>query len=330
MRCTIFCLQANPWCVWRIEVVWTGEVDGMTNRMSRWFGGLGCWILSAGVHAVCLGALAFVRFPSGGTSDRPGSGAFSSIETPAAVRIRELTAPKPQVKPLTSERLLSPSAERKPHPEVRPEPTRNPSFSIPSHLSEELVRPLVNFFGNRSAAGRICFVVDCSGSMFGRMGLVRRQLAEAVSRLTPDQFFSVLFFGGNGRILELGRGELLRAVPAAKQDAIQLAESVRPEGRTDALSALARAMSLRTSDGRGPDLIYFLTDGFDLDKEGTASLAEQAEELRRKLAPQAVIHTIAFWASPMDRQVLEIIAQRSGGSFTCVDYEPENRIEDLK
>jgi hypothetical protein len=159
--------------------------------------------------------------------------------------------------------------------------------------------------------------------MFGRMGLVRRQLTEAVSRLTPDQYFSILFFKGSGRIAETGNGALRRAVPAAKQEAMGLIEAVCPEGQADALPALARALQLKTAEGQGADLIYFLTDGFDMSREQTVDLAGRVEELRRHLAPQAVLHTIALWASPEDREVLERMAQQSGGTCTRIEYEPE-------
>lgn len=291
--------------------------------MSHRLSGLVCWILSAAVHAAWLGTMAFVHFPPGVSGGASGQGAFSSSQPAARVVMQEPRTPKPRIKPLTAELRPLP-AERMIFPAVQPKQPEAVSSPIPERLSEDLIRPPLHFFGERCAAERLCFVVDCSGSMFGRMGLVRRQLSEAVSRLTPDQFFSVLFFGGNGRILETGAGRLQRAVPAAKQEAIGLVESVRPEGQTDALPALARAMRLKTEDGQGADLIYFLTDGFDLDQEGTAGLAERAEEMRRTLAPQAVIHTIAFWAAPLDRQVLERMALESGGTFTCVDYEPES------
>jgi len=156
------------------------------------------------------------------------------------------------------------------------------------------------------------------------MGLVRRQLIEAVHRLTPDQFFSIVFFGGTGEYFETGAGGLRRASPSAKQEAIRLIEAVRPGGRTDALSALAKAMSLRTTAGQGPDLIYFLTDGFDLDSQGAADFLVQADAMRKHMAPQAVLHTIGFWTATADRQILQQMAERSGGAFTSVDYEREN------
>ncbi len=299
-----------------------GEKTGKSVGAGRRLGGLGCWLVSAALHAVCLGALAFVHFPSGGGTADSASGSFSVSESAARLRMPEPTFPKPQIRPLKTERVL-PSLERMKVPSVHSSGLEPSPASIPFRLSEDLTGPSVSFFGACCSAERICFVVDCSGSMFGRMGLVRRQLTEAVSRLTPDQFFSVLFFGGGGRIWETGAGELRRAVPAFKQEAFRLVDSIRPEGRADALPALARAMMLKTAEGRGPDLIYFLTDGFDLTPEGTARLADRAEGLRKKLAPQSVIHTIAFWASAADREVLRTIAEQSGGCFTCVDYEPE-------
>lgn len=295
----------------------------MKKRGGRWLWGLGCWAVSAAVHAVCLGSLAFVHFPSGGLQGSGGTGAFLSNQAVGRVLEVEPTAPKPHLKPLRAQRPL-PSAVQKGTFAAAAEEGDEAGTTVPTTLSEDLIEPSGSFFGDRCAAGRICFVVDCSGSMFGRMGLVRRQLLEAVRRLTPDQFFSILFFGGEGELLESGGGGLLRASPSAKQEAIRLMESVRPGGRTDALSAMAKAMALRTPAGQGPDLIYFLTDGFDLDSEGAFDFLEKADAMRKHMAPQAVLHTIGFWTAPADCQVLQQMAERSGGAFTSVDYEREN------
>lgn len=292
----------------------------MKGRGIRWLSGLGCWVVSAGVHAACLGSLAFVRGPSGGTLGRAEAGAVVSNAPAGRVLEMEPTGPKPQLKSLTTERIVPYAFDPGTFSDSR---TDKMNRTVPSVLSKELVQPVTGFFGARCRAERICFVVDCSGSMFGRMGLVRRELTEAVEQLTADQFFSVLFFGGDGKIYESGQGQIRRALPAAKRQAIGLIETVRPGGQTDALSALTRAMAMRTPDGQGPDVIYFLTDGFDLDNDGTLGLADQVESLRQRLSPQAVIHPIAFWAASGDRLILQNIAQRSGGTLTCVDYELE-------
>lgn len=284
--------------------------------------GLGCWTLSAGVHAVCLGSLAFVYVPAGSQPASAGAGAFLSNQVVGRVLEAEPTAPKPHLKPLRAQRPFPSAVQKGTFAAAEERAEEGPI--IPTTLSGDLIEPSVSFFGARCAAGRICFVVDCSGSMFGRMGLVRRQLIEAVHRLTPDQFFSIVFFGGTGEYLETGAGGLRRASPSAKQEAIRLIESVRPAGRTDALSAMAKAMSLRTPAGQGPDLIYFLTDGFDLDSEGASDFLERAEAMRKHMAPQAVLHTIGFWTAPADCQILQQLADRSGGTFTSVEYNRQN------
>jgi hypothetical protein len=83
-------------------------------------------------------------------------------------------------------------------------------------------------------------------------------------------------------------------------------------------------MSLRTPAGQAPDLIYFLTDGFDLDSEGASDFLEQADAMRKHMAPQAVLHTIGFWTAPADCQILQELADRSGGTFTSVEYNRKN------
>ena len=50
---------------------------------------------------------------------------------------------------------------------------------------------------------------------------------------------------------------------------------------------------------------------------------ETADAMRKQMAPQAVRHTIGFWTAPADRQILQQMAERSGGTFTSVEYKRE-------
>lgn len=282
--------------------------------------GLWAWMISLGLHGVLLGGFALMRIPSEISEVRGDRGAVVSLEAVSRVIDSEPIAPKPALRPILSENPRSnPSAVSAP-----PVPTDIPMSSPDAvTFSEDLIGPSADFFGSRLAADRICFVTDCSGSMFGRMGLVRGQLTRTIGNLSANQFFSVLFFREGQIILESGSGSLQRASASSKQKAIRLIESVRPGGRTEALSALQRAMELRTPGGERVELIYFLTDGFDLDESGAAFFLHQAETLRKKLAPGVIIHTIGFWTEPEDRRILELLAAQTGGTFIPVESGAE-------
>lgn len=291
---------------------------GKPNR--RISSGLWAWMISLGLHGILLGGFALVRVPSGISEVRVDRGAIVSLEAVCRVIESEPIAPKPTLRPILSENPRStPSSDSAP-----PVPTDIPVSSPDAvTFSEDLIGASANFFGSRLAADRICFVTDCSGSMFGRMGLVRDQLTRTIKTLSANQFFSVLFFREGQMILESGSGSLQRASASSRQKAIRLIESVRPGGRTEALSALQRAMELRTPGGEKVELIYFLTDGFDLDEAGAVFFLHQAETLRKKLAPEVIINTIGFWTEPEDRRILEVLAVQTGGIFISVESGAE-------
>ena len=178
----------------------------------------------------------------------------------------------------------------------------------------------VEFFGQFTDVRKICYVVDCSGSMHGRLGLVKQQLKESIASLEPDQFFYIIFFLQGDKLLESGDGFLMRATTKTRTAANDFIESVRPAGTTDPLNALNRAMQIRDYSGRSCGLIYFLSDGFDLERTGAETFADQVEKLRQRLAPSVKINTIGFWTQKADRQILETVAERSGGQFANVDW----------
>jgi hypothetical protein len=281
--------------------------------------GVWAWVISLGLHGILLGGFAVVRVPTAVREVPEGRGAVVSLEVVSRVIGTEPITPKPTLRPILSE---SPRADlsASPMPQV---PTDLPGSPQNGVFSEELTGPSVDFFGGPLAAGRICFVTDCSGSMFGRMGLVRDQLRQAIENLAPNQFFSVLFFREGQTLLESGSGSLVRAGAASKRKAIDLVESIRPGGATAALPALRRAMELQTPGGQKAELIYFLTDGFDLDEAGAVRFLREVLGMRKKLAPYSVIHTIGFWTEPEDRRILETLAAQTGGIFIPVESKEE-------
>jgi hypothetical protein len=78
-------------------------------------------------------------------------------------------------------------------------------------------------------------------------------------------------------------------------------------------------MRVRDWADKGSQLMYFLTDGLDLDRVDTAGFGLIVENLRKNLAPATKINTIGFWAQPNDCEILQAIAQRTGGEFTNIN-----------
>jgi Mg-chelatase subunit ChlD len=153
--------------------------------------------------------------------------------------------------------------------------------------------------------------------MRGILGGVRKKLAESIKSLQPDQYFYIIFFGGD-RLLEFGDGRPVRATERAKSTAYDFIDSVRPAGQTNAMAALERAVQIRDDSGFSPSVIYFLTDGFELTTEDAQEFSQKVASLLKRFAPATRINTIGFWPQSDDRRMLETIARQSGGEFVFV------------
>ena len=186
-----------------------------------------------------------------------------------------------------------------------------------SPAGNELAPAKTEFFGSVTRGRRICYVVDCSGSMQGLWQGVQRELRESIGQLQPDQYFCVIVFGA-GSVLESGGGKMERATERAKKDAYGFIDSLRPAGTTNALAAIRQAVKVRDGKGVGPSAIYFLTDGFELGEQDGSRLAHQVMTMLRSFSPKTQINTIGFWPEEQDRKLLEAIAKESGGEFIVI------------
>jgi Mg-chelatase subunit ChlD len=188
------------------------------------------------------------------------------------------------------------------------------AFSL---MSSRILPHRIEFFGSFAEQRKVCYVVDCSGSMQGIFGRVRKKLKESIAGLQPDQYFYIIFFGGD-RLFEFGNGQLLRATPKTKSAAYDFIDLVQPAGQTNALAALERAVQIRDRRGVSPSIVYFLTDGFELTTEDAQRFPQKIANLQKRFAPMTRINTIGFWPQGNDRKMLEAIAMQSGGEFVFV------------
>jgi hypothetical protein len=175
----------------------------------------------------------------------------------------------------------------------------------------------VEFFGTYSSERKVVFVVDCSGSMKGLFTAVKRELLQSINGLEPDQYFSVIFFGGS-RLIEFSKDKMVRANGKSKSALADFAATIKPSGFTDAASALRRAMQITDSRGNKAGTIYFLTDGFELSSESSKSFVDEIIQYRNHNARSTKINTIGFYTEDSDRPALEAIAARTGGQCTII------------
>jgi len=263
-----------------------------------------------------------------------------SISQATVIAERPAVMPKPKVSPVNPVNQSRPSDGVKDRPIVRARGEESPVnvrpiFDAPAQdysrqeaeLSKQPVAPepvtavnteilpaQVEFFDSSAQGRRICYVVDCSGSMQGLWQRVKAELIDSIGQLQQDYYFCVIVFGA-GSILESGGGKMVRATEQAKKDAYGLIGAVQPRGTTNAAAALEHAIKIKDHSGMGPSLIYFLTDGFELSEQDNARFAHQVATILRSFAPKTQINTIGFWCSEQDSSLLETIAKESNGQF---------------
>lgn len=323
-----------------LEVKRLGRLPGCQQGLSRRRSGgvtFWAWTASVVVHLMVLAAFGFIKF----SPCRRQAGAETQlrdapIPTATVSRIKKLIEaapiiPKPKIKEPTRVEFAGrenaaaqkPAAGRifeasKPGDESLGDLAK-PSLrqSVCVLPDSELLRPRIEFFGSFTDQRKVCFLVDCSGSMQGVFGRVRRNLKKSIGSLQADQYFYIIFFGGD-KLFESGSGRLLRAGEKAKSAAYGFIDSIRPSGRTNAPAALERAVQIRDGRGVSPSVIYFLTDGFELTIEDTQIFSQRVAGLLKRFAPTTRINTIGFWPQSDDREMLEVIARQSGGEFVLI------------
>jgi hypothetical protein len=190
-----------------------------------------------------------------------------------------------------------------------------PQTEQPANIEQPVAQ--VGFFDNTTQGRRICYVVDCSGSMQGLWGHVKAELVESIGQLEQDQYFCIIVFGA-GSILETNGGKMARSTEKTKNETYGFINSLNPAGSTNALAALQQAVKVRDATGQPPDVIYFLTDGFELSEQDGSRFAHQVITMLRSFAPKTQINTIGLWPAETDKRTLETIANQSGGRFTLI------------
>ena len=297
------------------------------------------WMVSISVHLTALTVLGIVRFSPSKIEAGQLSAPAAGIERISRFINSEPVIPKPKVVKSEPKIIASAAGQltgitRKLVPadsvfEAAKPTSQNPedfSFSEAPPIAQsgslsadsEILPAKVEFFGSWTDRRKICYVVDCSGSMKGIYIRVRERLKESIKNLQPDQYFYIIFFGGD-RLTELGDGRPIRATDDVKSAACEFVDLIRPAGQTNAIAAMERAVRICGGRESGTSVIYFLTDGFELTTEGAYKFSQEIMDLRKRFAPAAKINTIGFWPQQADRDMLQTIARQTAGEFVFVE-----------
>ncbi len=141
---------------------------------------------------------------------------------------------------------------------------------------------------NLHATGsRFAYVIDFSGSIVVAVDDLKRELKRSIGRLTSKQSFDVFIFYSTGteRVehfkTEAFMPRLVAATPQDKRRFFAWIDRKAPQGRTEPLAAMKRAIALH------PDAIFFFSDGMFDDK-----IVDQIARANRKVRAQ--IHCLVF------------------------------------
>jgi hypothetical protein len=290
------------------------------------------WTISIIVHLVVLGIFAVVKFSQWQEVEKQRPAPTARVSQVKRMVGAEPISPKPKVKksivscsaiaavnrPLPVKQIFDVPKPVFQNTQNISNPAKNALKGMLPLSSSTMASPKVEFFGNITEDRKICYVVDCSGSMQGIFARVQKELIKSIEGLDADRYFYVIFFG-SGKLYEYGDGRLTRATAEAKAGVCEFIKLVRPAGTTNAMAAMERAMQIRDNSGAAPAIIYFLTDGFELTSDSAYRFAEEVKDARKNFAPVAKINTIGFWVQGWDGRVLERIAKQSGGKCTLIE-----------
>jgi len=295
--------------------------------LTKFRGGISFRALMVSVvfHLLVLMLFCFIRFSSPVPVTIAGTIPLAQIKQVKKFLKNEVVVPKPIVESVSKEHIEKITQASFGADKIfKRGSVKESQFSLPAKpkglrsysFQEEGFSPEVDFFGTKTVDRKICFVVDCSGSMKGLMGRVRANLKRTISELQQDQFFCMVFFG-DGKLFEFADNGLIRASEQAKSRACSFIDNVRAGGRTNAFEALSRAVRIG-GKGLRPSVFYFLTDGFELSEQGRKDFLGRMEVLFKTFASRARINTIGFWPASEDIAVLENIARSTGGQCIIV------------
>lgn len=172
-----------------------------------------------------------------------------------------------------------------------------------------------SFFGLEARGSRIVYIVDVSGSMYtdNRLQTLQQQLIASINELPEHGHFCVITFQSMSRSL-MGRGwtPATRANKSAAQAEIN---NLMASGGTVPGPAFHGAFELSPR----PDAIYFMTDGEFQQFE--QELVGDIENWNRQARRPTPVYCITF-GTDVAKQVMQRIAERSGGSYAHVESKP--------
>lgn len=168
-------------------------------------------------------------------------------------------------------------------------------------------------------ASSILFILDCSGSMWGRIdGEPKISIAKSVLAALLDEVDANLSLGlmayGHRKKGDCGDIELVAKPGASRQKLGQSVKALSAKGKTPIANALARAGDLLGS-GESPGTVVLISDGMETCGGDPCQLAAKL----RKQGVSFVIHGVGFDVSGQAAEQLRCIANAAGGRYFAAD-----------
>jgi len=163
--------------------------------------------------------------------------------------------------------------------------------------------------GAGQRADTVVYVMDRSGSMTDTFGTLKKELKKAIGELSDDQKFNVIWFSDE-RNPESWSSAPRSASLHNKRDAFAKIDEVYPEGQTDPIPAIQKALQSR------PDVMFLLSDG-DFNQQNKDVVEAIRDRNPRK---RTIINTILFIYDIRveGENVLETIARENRGTYKHV------------
>lgn len=243
-----------------------------------------------------------------GTGDAPPRGVpegGAAETTTDAERIAAAAAP-----PVEPPKFGFTRPEAPPTPVETPQPAPAPSGvadggGAPGHSGAGKGGTGTEFMGVRTAANRVVYVIDQSGSMAGlRFAHTTLELRRSIERLPTEGAFLVVFF--NTSAIPMPPGRLVPATQRNKSDGVDWIRQQTVGGGTDPTQALEVALR----EPR-PDAIFLMTDG-EFSPGPVFAVINQLNADRK-----VSINTIGFHSRAAEA-VLKQIAAENRGDYTYI------------
>ncbi|MBK9018013.1 MAG: VWA domain-containing protein [Saprospiraceae bacterium] len=182
-----------------------------------------------------------------------------------------------------------------------------------------------SLFAQPNASSQYLFILDCSGSMWQKLGdeyriaAAKTVMKNLVQKLPADAHAGLIAYGHN-RKSDCEDIETLVPLSSVDKAAFHAKiDALNPQGKTPIAKSINHALALLRSETQ-PVSIILVSDGLETCDGDACDLVRKAKEQGIKIT----LHVVGFGIEEQDISTLECIAQAGGGQ-----YLPANNANEL-